>query len=287
MLSEKILFILARALYKTEIAHSSEMKKALMDHDAYHSYRSKQINRIIATALQHGICIFKKDLLELGCNDGAMSSMYLDHGASSVIGIDIDEFAIERANKKYQIEGLTFITSTRDKIPIGDESVDTVISYDVFEHVSNVPAMTGELYRILRPKGQILIGTQGWRHPYSPHLWSTMPVPWAHILFSEKTVLRVCRRVYNSNWYVPNMHDLDIDGNKLSGKFTQEEISRDYLNKFLIRNFEEEFALCGFGCKTNLVPFSSKYASFTRFLLRSAWLREFFTSYVWFVLTKP
>ncbi len=56
--------------------------------------------------------------------------------------------------------------------------VDVVLCYDVFEHVSRPAAVLDECYRILKPGGKMLIGTWGWYHPFAPHLWSTMPVPW-------------------------------------------------------------------------------------------------------------
>lgn len=285
-LSEQILFILAKVLYRTEIAHSTEMKDSLKNIDLYDSYRSNEIRRIVKAAKNYGIEICGKSLIELGCNDGTITFGYLDEGASNVIGVDIDESAIKRAQQLHTKPGITFVISTPDKIPLENECADVIISYDVFEHISHPITILTDLYRILKPGGQILIGTWGWYHPFAPHLWSTMPVPWAHVWFSERTVLRVCRRVYHSNWYVPNMHDFDSNGNRLPDKYTQEEISTDYLNKFLIRDFEKAFEKSGFTYKTHLVPFGSRYAHVTHLFLYIPWLREFFTSFVWFVLTK-
>jgi hypothetical protein len=113
-----------------------------------------------------------------------------------------------------------------------------------------------------------------------------MPVPWAHVVVSERTLLRACRRVYNSRWYVPTMYDFDENGERNTDKYAHESISGDYLNKLLIRDFEKVFSNAGFACATRLVPFGSKAARWTRVFLRVPWLREFFAGYVWFVLTK-
>ena len=168
-----------------------------------------------------------------------------------------------------------------------DESIDVIISYDVFEHVSRPGPILAELRRLLRPGGRILIGTWSWKHPFAPHLWSVMPVPWAHVIFSEKTMLRVCRRVYHSPWYVPDMHDFDEDGSRLPDKFTNDSISTDYLNKYLLTDFEKAFRGAGFECTTHAVPFGSKYARWTSAFLGVPGLREFLSGYVWFVLEKP
>lgn len=277
-ISEQILYIFAKVLYRTEIAHSTEMKDALKNIDASVTYRSNEIKRIIKAAKRYGTEICDKSLIDFGCNDGTVSVHYLDEGACNVTGVDIDKSAIERAHRLHTRPGITFVRSTPEKIPLEDGCADTIISYDVFEHISRPVTILKELYRILKPGGQILIGTWGWYHPFAPHLWSTMPVPWAHVLFSERTVLRVCRRVYHSNWYEPNMYDFDSSGNRLPDKYTNEKINTDYLNKFLIRDFEKAFEKSGFTYKTYLIPFGSRYACFTSLFLYIPWLCEFFTS---------
>jgi len=116
-------------------------------------------------------------------------------------------------------------------------------------------------------------------------LWAVMPIPWAHLLVSEETLLRVSRRVYEAPWYRPNMFDVDAKGIRIADKYNHTEISRDYLNKYLIRDFERVFREAGFAYETHPQPFGS--ASWTRPLLAIKWLRELLSGYVWFVLTKP
>ena len=285
-LSEQILFLLCRALYKTEVAHTSEMKNALRNMDDCDAYRRKEISRIVDAVKRYSIPIDRKTILDFGCNDGAISAEYLKHGAGKVIGIDIDGRAIQRAKALYDDERLTFVQSNVNSIPLDDQSVDSVISNAVFEHVSQPSAVMKEIHRILTPAGKVLIGTWSWFHPFAPHLWSVMPVPWAHVFFSERTLLRVCRRVYHSSWYTPNMHDYDKDGKRFPDRYTHQTIPTDYLNKFVIKDFEQVFRECGFTCEIHYVPFGSRYARWTRVLLHVPWIRDFVAGFVWFVLTK-
>ena len=157
----------------------------------------------------------------------------------------------------------------------------------VNEHVEKPDAMLKEMYRILQPGGSVLIGTRGWKHPFAPHLWSTMPVPYAHVFFSEKTILRVCKRVYQSDWYVPTFHDYDEDGNLKEDKYDHEEIPLDYLNKYLVEDFENAFEKSSFEANVLPQPFGSRYANWTKHFLNVPWLREFITGYLWVVLSKP
>ncbi len=83
------------------------------------------------------------------------------------------------------------------------------------------------------------------------------------------------------------MHDLDTNGDKIQDKYTNDEISKDYLNKYLIKDFEDTFAKSRFEYQMFLVPFSSRYAMWTRVSLNVPLLREFVASYMWVVLTKP
>lgn len=285
-IAEQILFQLARNLYQTEVAHSSEMKNALENIDAYDAYRAVESNRIVDAVERYRIPIAGQTVVDFGCNDGAISAAYLRRGAAKVVGIDIDERAIRRARALHHDERLTFVQNRVDSIPLDDRSVDVVISYDVFEHVSQPIRTLKELHRILTPTGKVLIGTWSWFHPFAPHLWAVMPVPWAHVFFSEQTLLRVCRRVYHSSWYTPNMHDYDEDGKKLPDKYTQRTISTDYVNKLLIKDFERAFLVSGFIYETHPVAFGSRYAHWTQVFLRVPWVREFIAGFVWFVLTK-
>ena len=60
----------------------------------------------------HGIDIQGKTVIDVGCNNGALSQRYLDQGASEVIGFDIDTEAIQRARERHPDARLRFINST-------------------------------------------------------------------------------------------------------------------------------------------------------------------------------
>ena len=287
--AEGLLYLAARKLYRTQIAHTDEMKQSVQSADCYDRFRAKESAKMLDYLERHNLSLMHKVVVDFGCNDGAMSAEYLKAGASQVIGVDIDAKALERAR---QIQGadfrfqdrLSFRQNTVSTIPIEPNSVDTVLSFDVLEHVARPLPILRELHRILKPGGQAVIGTIGWRMPFSPHLWSVMPVPWAHVLVSEKTLLKVCRRVYHSRWYEPNMHDYDALGNRKVDKFVGMEISRDYLNHYLVRDFERDFRAAGFRCRTDIIPLHG--LAVLKPLRYLPWVREFVGGSVWFVVEK-
>jgi len=285
-LSEHILYWLARGLYKTQLAHSREMKEALSSPEKNTSYRAAQISRVVAAARRYGVQFGDKVVLDLGCSNGALTVQYLSTGARRVIGVDVDANAVAAARAQHAGPSVEFHVSEATRLPLPDESIDTIISYDVFEHISHPAEILAECKRVLRSGGKMLIGTWGWYHPFAPHLWATMPVPWAHVFFSEATVLRTCRRVFHARWYVPTMHDLDEHGRKKEDKYSEEAIPTNYLNKYLICDFERIFRGSGLQWRIHLEPFGSRYARWSRVFLRLPYLREFFHAYLWAVLQK-
>lgn len=207
-------------------------------------------------------------------------------GALEVIGVDVNENAIKRAIDMRGTERIKFVQNTPIAIPIQDQSIDVIVAFDVFEHVSDPKEMVKEFYRILAIGGRAIIGTWGWRHPFAHHRWSVMPVPWSHIVFSEREFMHACERVYLAKWYRATMHDLDEQGRKRLNKYDGEKFDRDYLNQFLIRDFETIFKESAFEYDIHLIPFGSKYGFWTKPLLRNRFLREYFTSYLWVILKK-
>lgn len=286
-ISEQILYQLAKFMHRSEAAHSDDMKDALQSEENYAEYRLTRAAEITKAAEQSGVQLAGQVVLDLGCSDGAISPYYLDAGASEVIGVDIDADAIQVAKQQPARPGLSFHLSDTKRLPLGDQSVNVIIAYDVFEHVAQPSALLEECHRVLAPGGQLLIGTWGWHHPFAPHLWSTMPVPWAHVFFSERTLLRTCRRVYHSDWYTPNMHDFDENGERHQDRYLNESIDTDYLNKFLVRDFERAFEASPLDWVLRPQPFGSPLASWTKLFLKTPWIREFFTAYFWAVLTRP
>lgn len=278
---ELVLYSLAKRLYRTEIAHTSEMKASLTDMGAYDAYRHAEGDKVLKALERYGIDIRGRTVVDFGCNDGAVSERYRGAGAD-VIGVDIDPQAIARARLLHP--GVRFEQSFIDRIPLGSASVEVLVSFDVFEHVARPLPILREIYRILKPGSRALICTIGWRMPFAPHLWSVMPVPWAHVLCSERSLLAACRRVYHSPWYVPNMHDLDESGAKKPVKYAHDAIDRSYLNHYLVRDFERDFYRAGFSYRTDVRPIGG--LAILRPFTRMPLLRELTGSSVWFVLMK-
>ena len=97
------------------------------------------------------------DVLELGCGEGRGIDIILKK-SKSFTAIDKISEVTERLSKKYKNE--KFISSSFPPlINIEDNSFDTIVTFQVIEHINNDNLFVEEIYRILRPGGKALITT--------------------------------------------------------------------------------------------------------------------------------
>jgi 2-polyprenyl-3-methyl-5-hydroxy-6-metoxy-1,4-benzoquinol methylase len=99
-----------------------------------------------------------KVVLDIACGEGYGSAM-LAAVASHVIGVDISKQAIEHARGKYTNKNLEFREGRADAIPLAQNSVDLVVSFETIEHHDMHTQMIAEIHHVLRPGGLLLISS--------------------------------------------------------------------------------------------------------------------------------
>lgn len=101
-----------------------------------------------------------KNVLDIASGEGYGSDI-LSKTAKSVIGIDISNDAVEFAKKKYIKENLKFMQGSIAKIPLADNSIDVIISFETIEHVdSNLQhEFMNEAKRVLKDNGILIMST--------------------------------------------------------------------------------------------------------------------------------
>ena len=131
------------------------------------------------------------DIADIGCGDGI-----IDVGVATrlkprqLTGYDLRptdvselENVLHRQRPGLDLPAnLRFDVSTPDRIPADDGSMDIVMSWSVFEHVSNPVAMLGEIRRIVKPTGVVFI--QLWpfyRSEHGGHLWTNIEGSFEHL----------------------------------------------------------------------------------------------------------
>jgi 2-polyprenyl-3-methyl-5-hydroxy-6-metoxy-1,4-benzoquinol methylase len=127
-----------------------------------------------------------KSVIDFGCGEGKESVELAQAGAACVIGLDNRESILQRARQNAAAAGVAekceFVT---DYLGM----VDAVISLDAFEHFSDPAGVLKKMQQLLKPGGVVYISFgPSWYHPRGGHLFSM--IPWAHIIFSEKALIR-------------------------------------------------------------------------------------------------
>jgi ubiquinone/menaquinone biosynthesis C-methylase UbiE len=120
--------------------------------------------------------VMGKRVLDIACGEGYGSAALKKAGASQVIGVDISDSACAHARAKYGIDARL---GTAEQVPLPDNSVDMVVSFETIEHVRNPERFLDECLRVLAPGGTLIVstpnkGVYGMDAPANPYHCSEM-----------------------------------------------------------------------------------------------------------------
>jgi SAM-dependent methyltransferase len=99
-------------------------------------------------------------VVDIGCGAGVDSILAARRVGPSgrVVGVDMTEEMVKKARENAVAAGATnteFHTGEADRLPVGDETVDVVISNGVFNLCLDKPKVLAEVFRVLRPGGRL------------------------------------------------------------------------------------------------------------------------------------
>jgi ubiquinone/menaquinone biosynthesis C-methylase UbiE len=99
-----------------------------------------------------------KVVLDIASGEGYGSDLLAQH-AKFVYGVDISHEAIEHSKKKYDKENLIYLQGSADSIPIKDNVVDVVVSFETIEHHDKHEEMIVEIKRVMKGDGICIISS--------------------------------------------------------------------------------------------------------------------------------
>ncbi|NWF74611.1 MAG: class I SAM-dependent methyltransferase [Nitrospirae bacterium] len=237
--SYQVCYGLARAFLRPPLNRFGFRSPTITRYDSLELYVEE---RVAASAELHGLfspfVSFKnKTVVDLGCNTGYLLDSFLSRESFTAIGVDISEELLRRGRERYG-DRITFIQNTPTRIPVESNSADVVYSVDTVEHLSRPRETLLEIYRILKPGGIALLHFGPFRNPYGSHLEDILPFPWPHVFFSQKTLLNVAARLYESPDYPVACYSRDEKtGQKKPNPYLDHAARDIFLNHITIRKF--------------------------------------------------
>ncbi len=142
---------------------------------------------------------FKDSLaLDVGSGLGGKLIYYSEQGARFVVGIDLRAYSCQVAKRIADQRGFTEIAPMLGdavQMPFAADSFDVIISVNVFEHIHDLKNALVETRRVLRPGGHVFLHFPPFYSPWGAHVENWINFPWPHLLFSDRTLIEVARRV--------------------------------------------------------------------------------------------
>jgi ubiquinone/menaquinone biosynthesis C-methylase UbiE len=137
---------------------------ACSDHVTHYDEFGLEHYTKIATSLLEGIELRGKEVLEVGCGTGILSTLIVEQGLSKLICGDISEYMLGQCRKKMiaqgnTLENLDFRQLDAESLPYDNESFDIVVSGMLLGLVPNQQKVVTEMARVLRPNGILAFST--------------------------------------------------------------------------------------------------------------------------------
>ena len=100
-------------------------------------------------------------VLDAGCGEGYGLDMLARAGATRVIGADLEPAVVDHAARAYARPGGPVEVHVCElmSLPLDDDVVDLTVSFQVIEHLHDIPGYLRSLARVTRPGGQVWIAT--------------------------------------------------------------------------------------------------------------------------------
>lgn len=135
---------------------------------------------------------------DVGSGDGIIDlALTIKGRPEKFVGFDVRPTNVDALVRSAQAAGvaerlpeqLSFARSEVDRLPAPDDYFDVLVTWSVFEHVSEPVRMLSEVARVLKPGGLLFL--QLWPFYYSEHgghLWPHYEEPFPHLLHRREAV---------------------------------------------------------------------------------------------------
>jgi len=150
-------------------------------------------------------------VLDFGCFTGGRGVFWAqEFKTTKIYGCDINPVYIQAANEFAEVNGVQhdYRLIEDGMIPFPDGAFDTVVSFDVLEHVDDVKRCMKEIYRVLKPGGKAYLVFPQFYQPFESHLGFVTHMPGLQCFIPAKTLTQAFVREIDSHkepdWYRPH-----------------------------------------------------------------------------------
>jgi SAM-dependent methyltransferase len=116
----------------------------------------------------HGARPVGRSLLDVGGGPGYFATAFTDAGVR-YIGVEPDPSEMHAAGPVLASETAMFVRASGMALPFADNSVDICLSSNVAEHVPRPWQLGGEMLRVTRPGGLVVLSYTVWLGPFGGH----------------------------------------------------------------------------------------------------------------------
>jgi len=223
-------------------------------------------------------------ILEIGCGEAGVLKPFIDKGCTAV-GVEFDlvriDLAKEYLKEEFESGKINFIGKDIYLVDADKElggKFDVIIFKDVIEHIHNQPKMLQEMQRFLLPQGCVFFGFPPWQMPFGGHQqicknkWLSK-LPYYHLLprFMYKFLLDKAKE---NTAELMEIRDTRISIEKFER--IAKETGYNIINKthFLFNPIYE-------------YKFNIKAKKQLPIIKNIPWLRNFFTTCVYYLIQMP
>lgn len=100
-----------------------------------------------------------QDIFDIACGEGFGSFMLANAGCDRVIGVDLDDGTIEKAEKKYRAPNLEFHVGDAQQVLFPERTFDCIVSFETIEHLEFPEKYLYAMTKILKGDGIYICST--------------------------------------------------------------------------------------------------------------------------------
>lgn len=124
-----------------------------------------QVGHILGTLASGG-----KTVLDVGCGPGRYFNL-MGYPNTKIYGIELSLYAVNQCKKLFPLADVVQ-GDVASGLPYPENKFDIVYAGEILEHIDAPDKMINEIYRVLKPKGLIVLNTPFENHiPCKEHVW--------------------------------------------------------------------------------------------------------------------